>query len=145
MSDRQVSGSRTIPAPPEAIFELLVDPSKHPEIDGSGTVRASREEQGTRLALGSRFGMAMRLGVPYGISNEVVEFEEGRRIAWRHFGGHRWRWELEPVPGGTRVTETFDWSTSKSPVGLEVIRVPARNAKAIEATLDRLEERFRAG
>jgi uncharacterized protein YndB with AHSA1/START domain len=144
MSNRQVSASRLIPTTPEAIFDLLVDPSKHPEIDGSGTVKASKEEEGTRLSLGSRFGMSMRLGVPYGISNEVVEFEEGRLIAWRHFGGHRWRWRLEPTDGGTLVTETFDWSMSKSPVALEVIRVPARNAKSIEATLDRLEERFSA-
>jgi uncharacterized protein YndB with AHSA1/START domain len=142
---RQVSASRLILAPPEAIFELLADPSRHPDIDGSGTVRATREPAGTRLSLGSRFGMAMRLGVPYAINNVVVDFEEGRRITWRHFGGHRWRWELEPVEGGTRVTETFDWSTSRSPVALEVMRVPARNARSIEATLDRLEQLFSEG
>lgn len=142
MSDRQVSRSRSVAAPPDAVFELLADPSKHAEIDGSGTVRATKAPAGTRLTLGSKFGMSMRLGVPYGITNVVVEFEEGRRITWRHFGGHRWRWELEPVAGGTLVTETFDWSTARSPVALEIMRVPARNTKAIEATLDRLEQRF---
>jgi hypothetical protein len=89
--------------------------------------------------------MAMKLRVPYGITNEVVEFEEGRLIAWRHFGGHRWRWELEPVEGGTKVTETFDWSTSRSPVALEVMRIPARNRRAIEATLERLEAHLKDG
>jgi uncharacterized protein YndB with AHSA1/START domain len=144
MSNRRVSASRLVPAPPEAIFALLKDPARHPEIDGSGTVKASQESAGTRLHPGARFTMAMRLGVPYSITNEVVEYEEGTRIAWRHFGGHRWRWELEPVAGGTRVTETFDWSMAKSPVALEIMRVPARNAKGIEATLDRLVERFSA-
>ena len=139
---RTVSASRVVPAPPEDIFDLLVDPAAHPSIDGSGTVKGTKAPTGTRLALGSRFGMTMRVGVPYAISNEVVEFEEGRRIAWRHFGGHRWRWELEPVEGGTLVRETFDWSTAKSPVALEVMRIPARNARAIDATLDRLEARF---
>ena len=138
MAARQVSVTKVVDAPPERVFDVLADPSSHPLIDGSGTVKEAKAQRGTRLALGSRFGMAMRLGVPYGIVNEVVEFEEGRLIAWRHFGGHRWRWELEPVEGGTAVTETFDWSTSRSPVALEVMRVPARNRRSIEATLERL-------
>ena len=142
MSERSVSASRVIAAPPEAVFELLADPAAHALIDGSGTVKGTRAPSGTRLSLGARFGMSMRVGVPYAISNEVVEFEEGRLIAWRHFGGHRWRWRLEPVEGGTEVTETFDWSTAKSPVALEVMRIPARNARSIAATLDRLEARF---
>ncbi len=139
MTERTVSASRTVPVPPAQVFELLADPSKHAAIDGSGTVKDTKSPSGTRLALGSRFGMSMKLGVPYGITNEVVEFEEGRLIAWAHFGGHRWRWELEPVEGGTKVTETFDWSKAKSPVALEVMRIPARNARAIEASLVRLE------
>jgi uncharacterized protein YndB with AHSA1/START domain len=139
MSERRVSASKVVAAPPEVVFELLADPAQHALIDGSGTVKGTRAPSGTRLSLGARFGMSMRVGVPYAISNEVVEFEEGRLIAWRHFGGHRWRWELEPVEGGTRVTETFDWSTAKSPVALEVMRMPARNARSIRATLDRLE------
>ena len=138
MDARRISVTRVVPAPPAHVFELLADPAAHPLIDGSGTVKEAKAQGGTRLALGSRFGMAMKVGVPYGIVNEVVEFEEGRLIAWRHFGGHRWRWELEPVDGGTAVTETFDWSTSRSPIALEVMRVPARNKRSIEATLERL-------
>ncbi len=140
-----ISRERLIHAPAERIFEVLATPALHSVIDGSGTVRGEQPNGPARLSQGARFGMDMRIGAPYKILNRVVEFEEGRRIAWRHFGGHRWRWELEPVGSGTRVTETFDWSTSKSPVALEIMRVPARNAKAIEATLDRLEERFREG
>ena len=138
MDARRVSATRVVGAPPEQVFEVLADPAAHPLIDGSGTVKETRARGGTRLALGSRFGMAMKVGVPYRIVNEVVEFEEGRLIAWRHFGGHRWRFELEPVDGGTAVTETFDWSTSRSPIDLEVMRVPARNKRSMEATLERL-------
>lgn len=138
MAARTVSVTRVVDAPPERVFDVLADPAAHPLIDGSGTVKETKARSGTRLALGSRFGMAMKLGVPYGIVNEVVEFEEGRLIAWRHLGGHRWRWQLEPVDGGTAVTETFDWSTSRSPIALEVMRVPARNKRSIEATLERL-------
>jgi Polyketide cyclase / dehydrase and lipid transport len=107
-----VSVERVIAAPPGKIFDVLADPSEHPVIDGSGTVKDTRGDQPARLSLGAKFGMSMRLGIPYVIKNTVVEFEEGRLIAWRHFGGHRWRYELEPVDGGTKVRETYDWSTA---------------------------------
>ena len=71
---------RMIPVPPEVIFELLVDPRRHRDIDGSGTVRAARGEP-QRLELGSQFGMSMKIGVPYAMVSTVIEYEENRRIA----------------------------------------------------------------
>jgi uncharacterized protein YndB with AHSA1/START domain len=115
------SVERVIPAPPEKIFELLADPAKHREIDGSGTVREVKGDS-ERLKLGSKFGMKMKLGIPYSMNNTVIEFDEGRRIAWqprppgigKHLGGGRiWRYELEPVDGGTRVRESWDISEEK--------------------------------
>ena len=93
--------------------------------------------------------MDMKLfGLPYKIRNRVVEFEEGRLIAWRHFGGHRWRYELDAGPdGGTRVTETFDYSRYNR-VGAAVIRLagfPERNRRGIEETLVRLKAAAEAG
>lgn len=134
-----------VAAPASEIFDLLCDPSLHGEIDGSGMVQASRDGA-VRLALGTRFGMDMKLGpLPYRMSNTVVEFETDRRIAWAHFGGHRWRYELEPVEDGTRVTETFDWSTAKAPKFIELMKYPAKNLTAIERTLERLVLRFATG
>ena len=70
----------------------------------------------------------MKVGVPYRVSSKVVEFEENGRIAWCHFGGHRWRWELEPVGAKqTRVTETFDQSTAKLPFVLRAVGYPKRH------------------
>jgi uncharacterized protein YndB with AHSA1/START domain len=137
-----VSRTRVIKAPPAKIFDVLADPSRHPLIDGSGSVIAAKSDTTSRLALGTTFGMKMKAGAPYSIANTVVEFEEGRRIGWRHFGGHVWRYALEPVEGGaaTQVTESFDWSTSKSPLLIELVRYPAKNARSIEKTLDRLAE-----
>jgi len=142
---RSVSRSAVVAASPEEVFELLADPRRHAEIDGGGTVKgvlAGPLRGPDRLSLGATFGMRMRLVAPYPIRNTVVEFEEGRRIAWRHLGRHVWRYELEPVAGGTRVTETFDWSHALSPKSLELSGFPARNTHAIEATLDRLREHF---
>ena len=139
-SKRRVSVSRIIPADRQAIFDVLADPAMHPVIDGSGTVRDVQDGGPGRLAYGVRFGMSMKLAAPYRIANTVVEFDEGRRLAWRHFHGHRWRYELEDVAGGTKVTETFDWSTARTRWTLELAGVPRKNREAIVRTLQRLEE-----
>jgi uncharacterized protein YndB with AHSA1/START domain len=141
MTDRVVTAERVVAAPPAAIFALLRDPSEHAEIDGSGTVKASRGDT-PPLELGSKFSMSMRMGMPYVIKNTVVEYEPDRLIAWRHFGRHIWRWELQPVDGGTRVTESFDYRRALSPWMYERLGFPQRNADGIEKTLDDLVARF---
>ncbi len=83
-----------------------------------------------------------RKRLPYRITNRVLEFDANRLIAWCDVGRHRWRWELEAVEGGTRVRETFDYSTARIPKVIELIGAPGRNRKAIEATLDRLSQHF---
>ncbi|MBB6628138.1 SRPBCC family protein [Nocardioides sp. KIGAM211] len=140
MSSSRVTASRTIAAPADRIFAILADPRQHPLIDGSGSVRASISGP-DRLRLDSRFGMDMRLGAPYKIRNRVVEFEEGRLIAWRHVGLHRWRYELAPQEeGSTLVTETWDLSAYPPP-GRWVLNAlyRARTQRAVEATLVKLE------
>ena len=142
MGDRLVSVSTTVAAPPHVVFDIVADPRQHPRIDGSGSVRGAVTGP-ARLAEGAAFGVDMRLfGVPYRINNRVVEFEQDRLVAWRHFGGHRWRYRLEPTTdGGTDVTETFDY-TRYHPVvaaGLRAAGFPARNRRGITATLVRLK------
>src|SRR3954449_13382080 len=92
MAERSVSDSTVVNASPKEVFDLLANPRNHPEIDGSGTVRAAMRGP-SRLSLGAHFGMRMHLGAPYLIRNTVVEFEENRRLAWRHIGRHIWRYE----------------------------------------------------
>jgi uncharacterized protein YndB with AHSA1/START domain len=144
---RKVSVERIISAPPERIFDVLADPRMHPRIDGSGSVRGALRQAPDRLHEGARFSMSMRLGVPYVIRNRVVEFEENRLIAWRHVGQHRWRWELEPVEGGTRVVHTFDWSTVAVPFRLyiEGLGWPERNLRGMRETIVRLDELVTGG
>lgn len=138
---RQARAERVIDAPPSVIFDVLADPSMHPVIDGSDTVVDANRSNPDRLEEGSRFGMSMRWKLfPYPIRNVVVEYDEDRRIAWRHFAGHRWRWELEPVENGTRVTHTFDWSTSRWPWALELVGYPSENLRGMEGTIERLDE-----
>jgi uncharacterized protein YndB with AHSA1/START domain len=137
---RKVSVTRRIRADRQAIFDVLADPSMHPVSDGSDTVRQARAGNPDRLHEGATFGMEMQMGAPYRIQNTVVEFEEGRRIAWRHFHGHRWRYELVDADDGTEVTETFDWSTARTKLPLELAGIPKRNRRGMVRTLERLEE-----
>lgn len=134
-----VSRRIDVAAAPSTVFSLLADPRQHPLIDGSGTVQAVTKGP-ERLRLGSRFGMRMRFGLPYIIGNQVVEYDDDRLIAWRHFGRHVWRYELEPLPDGrTRVTESFDYSGAPARA-YELLGFPARNARGIEETLPRLKD-----
>jgi len=135
--------SLVVPAPAKDIFDLLASPAGHAVIDGSGNVKAPLADAPDRLALGTKFGMDMKMGVKYKITNEVVEFEENARIAWRHFGGHIWRYILEPqADGGTKVTEEFDWKKNKSKLMLKVINAFAKNHKSMEQTLLRMRDHF---
>ena len=97
-----LSVEHMIPSPSEAIFDVLADAAKHTLIDGSGMLQGAKEIEPERLVLGSKFGMGMKLGVRYSTVNKVVEFEENRLIAWRHFNGHRWRWALNPWTAARR-------------------------------------------
>ena len=137
MAHRSVSCERLISAEASVIFDVLADPSQHAAIDGSDTVQGHLGQQG-RLSLGSTFAMRMRLWLPYRIKSRVLEFEENQLIAWGHFGGHRWRYELRPVDEKTLVTETFDWSTSRLPLVIEAVGYPRRHLKNMERTLFRL-------
>jgi hypothetical protein len=139
---RIISESVDIEAPAEVVFAILADPRQHSRIDGSGSVRQVLRGP-ERLSKGATFGMDMKLfGLPYKIRNTVVEFDDDRRIAWRHFGGHRWRYVLEPIDGGTRVTEAFDYSRHPmfGRLFIELTGFPARNRAGIAGTLVKLKE-----
>ena len=145
------SVERVIAAPAQKIFDLLADPSRHPEIDGSGAVRAAKRGS-QRLVLGSSFTMSMKLGVPYSTVSEVVEYEVERRIAWQTYstikwlarfeGGRIWRYELDPVDGGTLVRETWD-ITHEGAAGRRTLVKPRTRDYMVanmEKTLIRIED-----
>jgi len=149
MTQDVVTVERLIPAPAAEIFALLSDPSRHHEFDGSGTVREARDVP-EHLELGATFGMNMVLGVPYAMRSTVVEFEEDRRLAWQtrapislvdpFAGGRIWRYELEPVEGGTLVKESWD-IRKESPVTRPIVRRAAtKTAENMTRTLERIAQ-----
>lgn len=144
-----VTVERLIPAPPEAIFELIAHPDRHQEIDGSGTVRdAKGDGQGQKMSKGSKFGMSMKMGIPYSMVSTVIEYEEDRRLAWQtrgsglmgnFLGGRIWRYELEPTDGGTLVKESWDISEESPVTKLGVKRLAEKTEKNMAKTLERIE------
>jgi hypothetical protein len=93
---------------PSEVFELLIDPTKHPLIDGSNSVKSVNWGP-EKLTLGSKFGMRMKIGIPYRITNYVTEFDQNKLISWRHLGKWVWRYELTDLGNDkTRVVESFD-------------------------------------
>jgi hypothetical protein len=147
MEGHVVSVERVIAAPAAAIFAIVADAGRHPEIDGSGTVIKTKAGAPQKLVLGSNFGMSMKMGVPYSMSNTVVEFEQDRRIAWqtvfsgffgRYIGGRIWRYQFEPVEGGTKVTESWDISQDKQGFFLKLSKVSTGATESMTRTLERL-------
>jgi hypothetical protein len=116
-----VEVSRRINAAAEAIFEILADPGRHTDLDGSGMLRGALTDS-VVTGVGDVFVLKMyfsELGGDYEMENHVVEYELNRRITWepqRHDidepgWGQRWGFELAPDgPGVTVVTEIFDCS-----------------------------------
>jgi hypothetical protein len=131
-----------IHAKPATIFNILANPQRHIELDGSQTIRASISGP-ERLSLGSKFGMAMQLGINYRIMNTVMEFKENELIAWRHLGRWRWRFQLRDFgDGSTEVTETFDgtYAPALSQIWLNFRKAYPWTQKVVAKSLVRLKE-----
>lgn len=139
---RTVSSSILVEADAATVFDVLADPAQHPLFDGSDSVKGQLSGP-PRLYLGATFSMRMRWAAPYIIKNTVVEYDEDRRIAWRHFARHVWRYELAPVSGSrtpcTSVRETFDWGPAPLGFAYERTGLVSRNGAAIDASLQRLK------
>jgi uncharacterized protein YndB with AHSA1/START domain len=137
---RLVSASREIAAEPGQIFELIADPAQQPRWDGNDNLASAPAGQRV-YRTGDVFTMTLTHG---GIrENHVVEFDEGRRMAWRPSEpgreppGHLWRWELEPVADSrTKVTHTYDWTELTDQTRLP--RARATTPDRLRASLDRL-------
>jgi hypothetical protein len=143
----QVSRSVDVAAPASVLFAIVADPRRHHELDGSGTVGGNIRAP-ERLEVGSRFSTKMRMyGLPYRMTCTVTAVAPDQLIEWRHPFGHRWRWEFDATsPASTRVTETLDhrdagrvknWLKYYQATGFT-----KRNAAGIEATLQRLHDRY---
>ncbi|MBX9920026.1 SRPBCC family protein [Mycolicibacterium frederiksbergense] len=135
-----VSARREIAAAPDVIFELIADPAQQPRWDGNGNLTEAAAGQRVH-AVGDVFRMWVNSGTVR--ENHIVEFEEGRRIAWlpseegKAPPGHLWRWEIEPRGDGhSRVTHTYDWTNLTEEKRLK--RAQGITADSLAASIERL-------
>lgn len=145
MTNRRIDVSRTIGAPPDAIFAVLADPRGHVDIDSSGMLQSASGDPVN--AVGDTFIVHMDrealndypLGL-YDVTVSITAFELDRAIGWTVLGaiepplGHVYGYTLEPVDGGTMVTSYYDWSNA-DPVWLEADIFPIISEGALRATL----------
>ncbi|MBB4136174.1 SRPBCC family protein [Gordonia humi] len=142
---RIVTARRVVAASSATVFELIADPARQPEWDGNDNLAAA--EPGQRVqAVGDTFDTVLTVGAVR--RNHVVEFDEGRLIAWRpsEVGqdppGHLWRWEIEPTGDGAVVTHTYDWTELRDEQ--REVRARATTSDKLMASIDRLAELARS-
>lgn len=140
---RHITVSRVVDAPVERVFAFLADPDRHPDIDGSGRLRAAR----THTALtdvGEVFTTEMhdQEGGKYRTDNIVTTYVRDQAIGWAPGPaghdpiGYTYTFQLTPQgPSSTLVSQIYDWSA----VPEELIpTMPAVTRDQLVAGLDRM-------
>ena len=144
---KPVSVSRRIEAPAGAIFNLLVQPDRHHEFDGSAMLRPGADNKDI-AGVGDVFVTKMYFEAmgDYEMYNRVVVFEKDRCIAWEpgnpelDRNGSRWRYDLAPDgPAATVVTETYDCTDAPESVR-EAVNGGTAWLTAMSETLERLDQ-----
>jgi uncharacterized protein YndB with AHSA1/START domain len=151
MTEETMIATITIPAPAEAVFRVLADPTTHAAIDGTGWVRESLDSEPLTRA-GQIFRMAMyHSNQSYEMANKVVVFDRPRAVAWEpgqdaardgnlSFGGWIWRYDVRSVSSSeAHVTLTYDWS-AVSPELREHIQFPPFDPAHLENSLSHLAD-----
>ncbi|WP_375489039.1 SRPBCC family protein [uncultured Jatrophihabitans sp.] len=140
---RVATATREIASDASTVFELIADPARQPLWDGNDNLASARPGQRVH-GVGDVFETVLTHDGALRV-NHVVEFAEGRLIAWRPSEpgaeppGHLWRWELEPLDAHrTRVTHTYDWTSLTDRARLR--RARATTPDTLRASLDRLAE-----
>lgn len=155
-TSRKIQVSKVIDAPAKDIFELLADPARHTDLDGSGMLRGVEGKSQPLLAIGQTFTMNMHqdsLG-DYRMVNSVTALVPEARIGWEpkldpscelasrigdmQVRGHTFTYDLREVDGGTEVTETYDWMSVKDEQFLAML--PVVSEENLKGSLDKIAE-----
>ncbi|MFB9313757.1 SRPBCC family protein [Nocardioides plantarum] len=145
--DKRITVSRTIDAPTTAVFDVLSNPARHAELDGSGFVIG--DDRSDRITgTGQKFTMNMsgdHMGGDYQTDNHVIGYDENKLLAWKTAPagaeppGWEWVWELKAEgPDSTHVTLVYDWSNVTDKDLLAKLSFPLVPQEALEASLGNL-------
>jgi len=142
-----ITVERVIDAPVDRIFDVISNPRRHLEIDGSGFMR-SIEHAGRIQEVGEVFTVNMdgpHMGGEYKTDNHVTGYAKDKLVAWKTAPagteppGWEWLWELESQgPDATLVRHTYDWSKVTDKDLLQQVGFPLVSKDQLEDTLNRL-------
>ncbi|WP_026534186.1 SRPBCC family protein [Arthrobacter sp. H14] len=147
MTEGKITATRNIDASADVIFEVLSNPERHAQLDGSGMVQS--DEKTDRISgVGQVFTMNMqweKMGGEYKTENHVTGFEENKLLAWQTAvqgqepAGWQWVWEFTPQgPDSTEVSVTYDWSAVTDKDVLKKVSFPAVPQEDLESSLENL-------
>ena len=147
MSDDKITVERTIQASSADVFEVLSNPERHVELDGSGFV-ISDEKTNRIQGTGDVFTMNMtgdHMGGDYQTDNHVTGFSHNHLLAWQTAPagqeppGWQWVWELEAEGSdATLVRLTYDWSSVTDEELLKKISFPLVTEAQLQDSLANL-------
>ncbi len=145
--DKRMTVTRTIDAPADAVFDVLSNPARHAELDGSGFI-VSDDRTDRITAVGQVFTMNMNgphMGGDYKTDNHVVGYDKNKLLAWKTAPagteppGWEWVWELTPQGAdATDVSLTYDWSGVTDKELLQKVRFPLLDQSELDDSLGRL-------
>jgi uncharacterized protein YndB with AHSA1/START domain len=145
--DKSITVSRTIDASTSRVFDVLTNPERHAELDGSGFV-ISDEKSDRITGTGQVFRMNMsgpHMGGDYQTDNTVTGYDANHLVAWQTAPadtdppGWEWVWQLEAQGSdATEVTLTYDWGKVTDQELLKKISFPLVDRVALERSLDNL-------
>ena len=131
----------TIAAPPESLWPIVADPTRHPALAGSGEPRSIHLVTEGPVRLGTEFEARQNLrGVRYTVRSRVTACDPPRLFRWTPFGvaayppgvvDLAWEFRLASVDGGTRVEHAYHWGLHL-PVALAMVLMPFRRWRARE-------------
>ena len=161
----QIRKERVVDAPPGAVFDLVADFTRHPELAGSGEVLDVQVVTEGPVGVGTRF--EAREDIPVDVAtrtlhrrfvaeSEVLEHDPPHTLSWRSAPAGatpppklQWWFRLRPEGGGTRVVHEVQIDFGR--VLNLVLRAPFRRWRrtsiehGMERTLENLDRMVRAG
>lgn len=146
-NETSITVSRVIDASAQDLFDVLSNPARHTELDGSGFVRS--DEKSDRItATGQVFRMNMsgpHMGGDYQTDNTVTGYDKNHLLAWATAPADTdppgWEWVWELTAQGSEATEarlTYSWGDVTDRDLLATLHFPLVSQAQLEDSLGNL-------
>jgi uncharacterized protein YndB with AHSA1/START domain len=122
-ADRELRAETVIDAPPEAVWAVLGDVRRMPELSPELVRMIPLKSGGLRRGQWY-LGLNRRKAVLWPTRSVVTDVEKGHKVAWdTRTSGARWIWELTPAGEGTRVVHRRPVPKRVTPLSVAFARV----------------------